>query len=195
MLSNNPNQQRILISKGTVQIALCILTFLVGLGGTTSCSKHSKGADGAILNDSIALDSTVTKENKNVKVDPALVRDKGIEYILYESSGNEDDAVRLVYTIEHDKKCTNYCGTLYYPNKKDTSWDYEIGMLGEVADDGGLVFKGKLDNVLYVIHIKNTHNTASSDNDQKHEVELTVGDKKRIIYMKFDNAGDSFCGA
>ena len=193
MLSNEYNQQRILIPKESVQITLCILAFLVCLGVTTSCSKFPKGSDGNIQNDSTALDSAVTKENKNISVDPALVRNGDMGYSLYESNGNDEgvgnNQVVLNYFIEHGK-CTNYCGTLFYPNEKNPDEKYEIEVLGDVADDGGLAFRGKLDNVLYTIHIKNTHNSAGL-NMQKHEVEITVGEKKRNIYMIFENAGQN----
>ena len=132
------------------------LTFLSM--GIVSCSKFSKGSDGNIQNDSTALDSAVTKENKNISVDPALVRNGDMGYSLYESNGNDEgvgnNQVVLNYFIEHGK-CTNYCGTLFYPNEKNPDEKYEIEVLGDVADDGGLAFRGKLDNVLYTIHIKN----------------------------------------
>ena len=195
MSSNKHHLQCFPVLKKSVQIALCFLVFLVSLGGTSSCSKFSKGTDGAIQNASTALDSAVTKENKNIGVDPALVRNGDMGYSLYESNGNGNDEgvgnnqVVLNYVIEHGK-CTNYCGTLFYPNEKNPDEKDEIEVLGEVADDGGLTFCGKLDNVLYTIHIKNTHNSVGL-NMHKHEVEITVGEKKRDIYMIFENAGQN----
>lgn len=164
--------------------------------GTTSCSKLVRWGGATVQNDSVSSDSIVASNavKEKVSVDPSLVKNGDLGYSLYEQNGNEEgvgnNQVQLIYTIEHGK-CTNYCGTLYYPNKKNPDEKHEIEVLGEAADDGGLVFKGKLDNVLYAIHIKNTHNTASGGNMQKHEVEMTVGNKTRTIYMIFENAGEN----
>ncbi len=191
MTSKKDNGRRTSVSRKPVQ-AVIMLVFLLCAGGTTSCSKFMKvDAD---QNDSTALDSTATAVKETVKVDPSLVKGGDMGYLLYESNNSDDgignDQIVLRYTIEHGK-CTNYCGTLSYPNKKTPDDKHEIEVLGEVAEDGGLTFSGKLDNVLYSLHIKNTHNTASVENGQRHEAEMTVGDKTRTVYMKFEQAGDN----
>ncbi len=163
--------------------------------GIVSCSKFSREKRSVVQTDSMSRDSifTTPTEREVVKVDPALVRNGDMGYRLYESNASSEgvgyNQVEFNYFIEHGK-CTNYSGTLYYPNEKNPDEKYEIEVLGDVADDGGLVFKGKLDNVLYVIHIKNTHNSAGL-NEQKHEVEITVGGKMRNVYMIFENAGEN----
>lgn len=179
-------------NKGVVlAVALAFLST-----GIVSCSKFSKEKRSVAQTDSISRDSIVATptEKEAVKVDPSLVRSGDMGYSLYESNGNDEgvgnNQVELNYVIEHGK-CTNYSGTLFYPNEKNPDEKYEIGVLGEVADDGGLIFSGKLDNTRYAIHIKNTHNSAAFGNQQRYDAEMTVGGQTRNIFMMFEHAGES----
>lgn len=70
----------------------------------------------------------------------------------------------------------------YCSNKNETDYEniYEIPVIGEVANDGGLIFKGSLNNVAYSLHILNTHGTLNDDTYlNSYEAAFARGNKSR----------------
>lgn len=105
------------------------------------------------------------KELKKVTVDPSLVRIGGMGYSVFEEENGREvtGGISLMYDVDSTR--TNQGSMRYYPNKNKTDFEnqFDIPVIGEVADDGGLIFKGSLDNVAYSLHILNTHETLNDD--------------------------------
>ena len=81
----------------------------------------------------------------------------------------------------------------YCSNKNETDYEniYEIPVIGEVANDGGLIFKGSLDNVTYSLHILNTHGTLNDDTYlNSYEAVFARGNKSRKIFIGFEHWGE-----
>ena len=117
-------------------------------------------------NDSISKDSvmrTSDTEHTKVTVDPSLVRtgDMGYSFCEEENGREVRGGINMMYNVDSTQ---TYQGSMrYYPTKGDYENYLDITMIGEVADDGGLIFKGSLDNVAYTLHILNTHGTLNDD--------------------------------
>ena len=132
-------------------------------------------------NDSISKDSvmrTSDTEHTKVTVDPSLVRtgDMGYSFCEEENGREVRGGINMMYNVDSTQ---TYQGSMrYYPTKGDYENYLDITMIGEVADDGGLIFKGSLDNVAYTLHILNTHGTLNDDTYlNSYEAVFTRGNK------------------
>lgn len=145
-------------------------------------------------NDSISKDSvmrTSDTEHTKVTVDPSLVRtgDMGYSFCEEENGREVRGGINMMYNVDSTQ---TYQGSMrYYPIKGDYENYLDITMIGEVADDGGLIFKGSLDNVAYTLHILNTHGTLNDDTYlNSYEAVFTRGNKSRKIFIGFEHWGD-----
>ena len=145
-------------------------------------------------NDSISKDSVTQlsdTKHKKVTVDPSLVRtgDMGYSFCEEENGREVRGGINMMYNVDSTQ---TYQGSMrYYPTKGDYENYLDITMIGEVADDGGLIFKGSLDNVAYTIHILNTHGTLNDDTYlNSYEAVFTRGNKSRKIFIGFEHWGD-----
>ena len=145
-------------------------------------------------NDSISKDSvmrTSDTEHTKVTVDPSLVRtgDMGYSFCEEENGREVRGGINMMYNVDSTQ---TYQGSMrYYPTKDDYENYLDITMIGEVADDGGLIFKGSLDNVAYTLHILNTHGTLNDDTYlNSYEAVFTRGNKSRKIFIGFEHWGD-----
>ena len=145
-------------------------------------------------NDSISKDSvmrTSDTEHTKVTVDPSLVRtgDMGYSFCEEENGREVRGGINMMYNVDSTQ---TYQGSMrYYPTKGDYENYLDITMIGEVADDGGLIFKGSLDNVAYTLHILNTHGTLNDDTYlNSYEAVFTRGNKSRKIFIGFEHWGD-----
>lgn len=145
-------------------------------------------------NDSISKDSvmrTSDTEHTKVTVDPSLVRtgDMGYSFCEEENGREVRGGINMMYNVDSTQ---TYQGSMrYYPTKGDYENYLDITMIGEVADDGGLIFKGRLDNVAYTLHILNTHGTLNDDTYlNSYEAVFTRGNKSRKIFIGFEHWGD-----
>lgn len=145
-------------------------------------------------NDSISKDSvmrTSDTEHTKVTVDPSLVRtgDMGYSFCEEENGREVRGGINMMYNVDITQ---TYQGSMrYYPTKGDYENYLDITMIGEVADDGGLIFKGSLDNVAYTLHILNTHGTLNDDTYlNSYEAVFTRGNKSRKIFIGFEHWGD-----
>ena len=145
-------------------------------------------------NDSISKDSVTQlsdTENTKVTVDPSLVRtgDMGYSFCEEENGREVRGGINMMYNVDSTQ---TYQGSMrYYPTKGDYENYLDITMIGEVADDGGLIFKGSLDNVAYTLHILNTHGTLNDDTYlNSYEAVFTRGNKSRKIFIGFEHWGD-----
>ena len=145
-------------------------------------------------NDSISKDSvmrTSDTEHAKVTVDPSLVRtgDMGYSFCEEENGREVRGGINMMYNVDSTQ---TYQGSMrYYPTKDDYENYLDITMIGEVADDGGLIFKGSLDNVAYTLHILNTHGTLNDDTYlNSYEAVFTRGNKSRKIFIGFEHWGD-----
>ena len=148
-------------------------------------------------NDSISKDSVMqpfATKQKKVKVDLSLVRTGGHDYYASEEENGREiiGGITLAYNVDSTQNCQ---GTLsYYPNKADYD-SFDIPVIGEVADDGGLIFKGKLDNVSYSLHIKNTHGALSEETlGAAYDAVFTKGNESRAIFLGFEHCGEAYEG-
>lgn len=145
-------------------------------------------------NDSISKDSvmrTSDTEHTKVTVDPSLVRtgDMGYSFCEEENGREVRGGINMMYNVDSTQ---TYQGSMrYYPTKGDYENYLDITMIGEVADDGGLIFKGSLDNVAYTLHILNTHGTLNDDTYlNSYEAVFTRGNKSRKIFIGFEHWGE-----
>lgn len=145
-------------------------------------------------NDSISKDSVMRMsdtEHTKVTVDPSLVRtgDMGYSFCEEENGREVRGGINMMYNADSTQ---TYQGSMrYYPTKGDYENYLDITMIGEVADDGGLIFKGSLDNVAYTLHILNTHGTLNDDTYlNSYEAVFTRGNKSRKIFIGFEHWGD-----
>lgn len=145
-------------------------------------------------NDSISKDSVTQlsdTEHTKVTVDPSLVRtgDMGYSFCEEENGREVRGGINMMYNVDSTQ---TYQGSMrYYPTKGDYENYLDITMIGEVADDGGLIFKGSLDNVAYTLHILNTHGTLNDDTYlNSYEAVFTRGNKSRKIFIGFEHWGD-----
>lgn len=145
-------------------------------------------------NDSISKDSvmrTSDTEHTKVTVDPSLIRtgDMGYSFCEEENGREVRGGINMMYNVDSTQ---TYQGSMrYYPTKGDYENYLDITMIGEVADDGGLIFKGSLDNVAYTLHILNTHGTLNDDTYlNSYEAVFTRGKKSRKIFIGFEHWGD-----
>ena len=135
---------------------VAIAVFCLTGNGKNNVDTNSSPND-SIQQDSIAAQTT-NAEQEQVHVDPSLSRRGDMGYSVYETDGGREvqNGVQLMYYIDEN----TYQGTLYDSSVRDENNDgIELPVIGEVAKDGGLIFTGKLDNVAYSFHIKNTHGT------------------------------------
>ena len=175
---------------GTV-LLLCIDAILLFYFGRNTKNNNE------FANDSISKDSVMqpfATKQKKVKVDLSLVRTGGYDYYASEEENGREiiGGIALAYNVDSTQNCQ---GTLsYYPNKADYD-SFDIPVIGEVADDGGLIFKGKLDNVSYSLHIKNTHGALSEETlGAAYDAVFTKGNESRAIFLGFEHCGEAYEG-
>ena len=174
---------------GTV-LLLCIDAILLFYFGRNTKDNNQ------FANDSISKDSvmrTSDTEHTKVTVDPSLVRTGGMGYSVFEEENGRTvtRGISLIYNVDSTQ---TYQGLMCYcSNKNETDYEniYEIPVIGEVANDGGLIFKGSLDNVTYSLHILNTHGTLNDDTYlNSYEAVFARGNKSRKIFIGFEHWGE-----
>lgn len=174
---------------GTV-LLLCIDAILLFYFGRNTKDNNQ------FANDSISKDSvmrTSDTEHTKVTVDPSLVRTGGMGYSVFEEENGREvtRGISLIYNVDSTQ---TYQGLMCYcSNKNETDYEniYEIPVIGEVANDGGLIFKGSLDNVTYSLHILNTHGTLNDDTYlNSYEAVFARGNKSRKIFIGFEHWGE-----
>lgn len=186
-----PIKQKSKLNIVAISIGIAILCFVV----VSFCILGNKFESNKYANDSISQDSVIqtsATEQKKVTVDPSLVRTGGYDYYASEKENGREviGGIVLVYNVD---SAQNSQGTLrYYLNGADND-SFDIPVVGEVADDGGLIFKGKLDNVLYSLHIKNTHGTLSEETlGAAYDAVFTKGNESRPIFLSFEHCGEAY---
>ena len=176
-------------SIGIVSILCVVAISFCILGNKAESNKY---ANYSIPQDSV-MQPFATKQKK-VKVDLSLVRTGGYDYYASEEENGREiiGGIALAYNVDSTQNCQ---GTLsYYPNKADYD-SFDIPVIGEVADDGGLIFKGKLDNVSYSLHIKNTHGALSEETlGAAYDAVFTKGNESRAIFLGFEHCGEAYEG-
>lgn len=172
---------------GTV-LLLCIDAILLFYFGRNTKNNNQ------FANDRISKDSvmrTSDTEHTKVTVDPSLVRIGGMGYSFCEEENGREvrGGINMMYNVDSTQ---TYQGSMrYYPTKGDYENYLDITMIGEVADDGGLIFKGSLDNVAYTLHILNTHGTLNDDTYlNSYEAVFARGNKSRKIFIGFEHWGE-----
>ena len=179
--------------------AICIGTILIFCTAAILLFYFGRNTknNNQFANDSISKDSVMqpfATKQKKVKVDLALVRTGGHDYYASEEENGREiiGGITLAYNVDSTQNCQ---GTLsYYPNKADYD-SFDIPVIGEVADDGGLIFKGKLDNVSYSLHIKNTHGALSEETlGAAYDAVFTKGNESRAIFLGFEHCGEAYEG-
>lgn len=168
---------------------LCIVAAsLYFLMGKNKIIGNHEFANDSISKDSIMQPSDM--EHAKVTVDPSLVRtgDMGYSFCEEENGREVRGGINMMYNVDSTQ---TYQGSMrYYPTKGDYENYLDITMIGEVADDGGLIFKGSLDNVAYTLHILNTHGTLNDDTYlNSYEAVFTKGNKSRKIFIGFEHWG------
>ena len=175
---------------GTILIFCTAAILLFYFGRNTK--NNNQFANYSIPQDSV-MQPFATKQKK-VKVDLSLVRTGGHDYYASEEENGREiiGGITLAYNVDSTQNCQ---GTLsYYPNKADYD-SFDIPVIGEVADDGGLIFKGKLDNVSYSLHIKNTHGALSEETlGAAYDAVFTKGNESRAIFLGFEHCGEAYEG-
>ena len=178
--------------------AICIGTILIFCTAAISSFyfvKNTKDSN-QFANDSISKDSvmrTSDTEHAKVTVDPSLVRTGDMGYSVFEEENGRTvtRGISLIYNVDSTQ---TYQGLMCYcSNKNETDYEniYEIPVIGEVANDGGLIFKGSLDNVAYSLHILNTHGTLNDDTYlNSYEAVFARGNKSRKIFIGFEHWGE-----
>lgn len=186
-----PIKQKSKLNIVAISIGIAILCIVV----VSFCILGNKFESNKYANDSISQDSVIqtsATEQKKVTVDPSLVRTGGYDYYASEKEIGREviGGIVLVYNVD---SAQNSQGTLrYYLNGADND-SFDIPVVGEVADDGGLIFKGKLDNVLYSLHIKNTHGTLSEETlSAAYDAVFTKGNESRPIFLSFEHCGEAY---
>ena len=179
--------------------AICIGTILIFCTAAILLFYFGRNTknNNQFANDSISKDSVMqpfATKQKKVKVDLSLVRTGGHDYYASEEENGREiiGGIALAYNVDSTQNCQ---GTLsYYPNKADY-YSFDIPVIGEVADDGGLIFKGKLDNVSYSLHIKNTHGALSEETlGAAYDAVFTKGNESRAIFLGFEHCGEAYEG-
>ena len=179
--------------------AICIGTILIFCTAAILLFYFGRNTknNNQFANDSISKDSVMqpfATMQKKVKVDLSLVRTGGHDYYASEEENGREiiGGITLAYNVDSTQNCQ---GTLsYYPNKADYD-SFDIPVIGEVADDGGLIFKGKLDNVSYSLHIKNTHGALSEETlGAAYDAVFTKGNESRAIFLGFEHCGEAYEG-
>lgn len=179
--------------------AICIGTILIFCTAAILLFYFGRNTknNNQFANDSISKDSVMqpfATKQKKVKVDLSLVRTGGYDYYASEEENGREiiGGIALAYNVDSTQNCQ---GTLsYYPNKADYD-SFDIPVIGEVADDGGLIFKGKLDNVSYSLHIKNTHGALSEETlGAAYDAVFTKGNESRAIFLGFEHCGEAYEG-
>ena len=179
--------------------AICIGTILIFCTAAILLFYFGRNTknNNQFANDSISKDSVMqpfATKQKKVKVDLSLVRTGGYDYYASEEENGREiiGGITLAYNVDSTQNCQ---GTLsYYPNKADYD-SFDIPVIGEVADDGGLIFKGKLDNVSYSLHIKNTHGALSEETlGAAYDAVFTKGNESRAIFLGFEHCGEAYEG-
>lgn len=174
---------------GTV-LLLCIDAILLFYFGRNTKNNNQ------FANDSISKDSVTQlsdTEHAKVTVDTSLVRIGGMGYSVFEEENGRTvtRGISLIYNVDRTQ---TYQGLMCYcSNKNETDYEniYEIPVIGEVANDGGLIFKGSLDNVAYSLHILNTHGTLNDDTYlNSYEAVFARGNKSRKIFIGFEHWGE-----
>lgn len=130
-------------------------------------------------------------ETRKVTVDSSLVVIGGMGYSVFEvECGREvTNGINLWYNVDSAKNCEG--SIRYYPDKNDRDNYYDIPVVGEVASDGGLIFKWNRDNVPYSLHIKNTHGTLNFEtNNNSYDAVFTKGGKSKSIFVSFEHCGE-----
>ena len=179
--------------------AICIGTILIFCTAAILLFYFGRNTknNNQFANDSISKDSVMqpfATKQKKVKVDLSLVRTGGHDYYASEEENGREiiGGITLAYNVDSTQNCQ---GTLsYYPNKAYYD-SFDIPVIGEVADDGGLIFKGKLDNVSYSLHIKNTHGALSEETlGAAYDAVFTKGNESRAIFLGFEHCGEAYEG-
>lgn len=179
--------------------AICIGTILIFCTAAILLFYFGRNTknNNQFANDSISKDSVMqpfATKQKKVKVDLSLVRTGRHDYYASEEENGREiiGGITLAYNVDSTQNCQ---GTLsYYPNKADYD-SFDIPVIGEVADDGGLIFKGKLDNVSYSLHIKNTHGALSEETlGAAYDAVFTKGNESRAIFLGFEHCGEAYEG-
>ena len=179
--------------------AICIGTILIFCTAAILLFYFGRNTknNNQFANDSISKDSVMqpfATKQKKVKVDLSLVRTGGYDYYASEEDNGREiiGGITLAYNVDSTQNCQ---GTLsYYPNKADYD-SFDIPVIGEVADDGGLIFKGKLDNVSYSLHVKNTHGALSEETlGAAYDAVFTKGNESRAIFLGFEHCGEAYEG-
>ena len=179
--------------------AICIGTILIFCTAAILLFYFGRNTknNNQFANDSISKDSVMqpfATKQKKVKVDLSLVRTGGHDYYASEEENGREiiGGITLAYNVDSTQNCQ---GTLsYYRNKGDDD-SVDIPVIGEVADDGGLIFKGKLDNVSYSLHIKNTHGALSEETlGAAYDAVFTKGNESRAIFLGFEHCGEAYEG-
>lgn len=179
--------------------AICIGTILIFCTAAILLFYFGRNTknNNQFANDSISKDSVMqpfATKQKKVKVDLSLVRTGGHDYYASEEENGREiiGGITLAYNVDSTQNCQ---GTLsYYPNKADYD-SFDIPVIGEVADDGGLICKGKLDNVSYSLHIKNTHGALSEETlGAAYDAVFTKGNESRAIFLGFEHCGEAYEG-
>ena len=179
--------------------AICIGTILIFCTAAILLFYFGRNTknNNQFANDSISKDSVMqpfATKQKKVKVDLSLVRTGGHDYYASEEENGREiiGGITLAYNVDSTQNCQ---GTLsYYPNKADYD-SFDIPVIGEGADDGGLIFKGKLDNVSDSWHIKNTHGALSEETlGAAYDAVFTKGNESRAIFLGFEHCGEAYEG-
>lgn len=171
---------------------LCIVAAsLYFLMGKNKIIRNHEFANDSISKDSVTQLSDT--EHTKVTVDPSLVRIGGMGYSVFEEENGRTvtRGISLIYNVDSTE---TYQGLMCYcSTKNETDYEniYEIPVIGEVANDGGLIFKGSLDNVAYSLHILNTHGTLNDDTYlNSYEAVFARGNKSRKIFIGFEHWGE-----
>ncbi len=186
-----PIKQKSKLNIVAISIGIAILCIVV----VSFCILGNKFESNKYANDSISQDSVIqtsATEQKKVTVDPSLVRTGGYDYYASEKENGREviGGIVLVYNVD---SAQNSQGTLRYCLNGADNDSFDIPVVGEVADDGGLIFKGKLDNVLYSLHIKNTHGTLSEETlGAAYDAVFTKGNESRPIFLSFEHCGEAY---
>lgn len=174
---------------GTV-LLLCIAAILLFYFGRNTKNNNQ------FANDSISKDRVMRPSNtklSKVTVDTSLVRIGGMGYSVFEEENGRTvtRGISLIYNVDSTQ---TYQGLMCYcSTKNETDYEniYEIPVIGEVANDGGVIFKGSLDNVAYSLHILNTHGTLNDDTYlNSYEAVFARGNKSRKIFIGFEHWGE-----
>lgn len=185
-----PIKQKSKLNIVAISIGIAILCIVV----VSFCILGNKIESNKYANDSISQDSAMqpsVAETRKVTVDSSLVVIGGMGYSVFEvESGREvTNGINLWYNVDSAKNCEG--SIRYYPDKNDCDNYYDIPVVGEVAIDGGLIFKWHRDNVPYSLHIKNTHGTLNYEtNNNSYDAVFTKGNEAKNIFVSFEHCGE-----